>query len=267
MTRTAGAWAGVSLVLAALAACAGPAPTTSRAPVLLPAPSSIPVPRPAAGDPCPVPNKYVCADTTSALLCRDGRRVPMPCRGPNGCFGEGDASKCDDDLGVAGDVCFMTLNENYACTPDHGSEVKCKDGTFAVVRTCKGPKKCVVEGDVVHCDDSFGDVGDSCIAEPNDANYSCSTDKKIEVVCDASTSSFQPSNSCRGSKGCYITDDRVHCDQSSAREGDICRPVDNHSCSEDATVELKCSPQGTWKLQRPCKHAGCRIKNNEVYCD
>jgi hypothetical protein len=175
MTTTAGAWAGVSL--AALSACGGPAPTPSRAPVLPPTPSSIPVPAPAAGDPCPVPNKYVCADTTSALLCRNGKRVAMPCRGPNGCRGEGDASKCDDDMGVAGDVCAMSLNENYACTPDHGSEVICKDNTFVVARACKGPKKCAVDGDLVHCDDSLGDVGDPCVAAPDDSNYACTTDR------------------------------------------------------------------------------------------
>jgi hypothetical protein len=214
-----------------------------------------------------VPNKYVCSDERSALLCRDGKRVPMPCRGPKGCAGTGDASKCDDDLAAAGDVCAMTLNENYACTLDHGSEVKCKDGVFGVVRTCRGPKKCAVNGDLINCDDSLGNVGDPCVAEVSDSNYACSTDKKLETVCDASTSSFQPSNSCRGLKGCYIENERVYCDQSNAREGDICRPVDNHSCSEDASVELQCSPQRTWKLQRPCLRNGCKIKNQEVYCD
>jgi len=52
-----------------------------------------------------------------------------------------------------------------------------------------------------------------------------------------------------------------------ARVGEKCRPVDNHSCSEDATQELKCSPQFTWIKQRDCKHGGCKIKSNEVYCD
>jgi hypothetical protein len=263
MTPRAVAWVGVSFMLAILNGCGAPEVAPIRAPVVRPSASSIP----AAGDPCPVPNKYVCADATTALLCRNGRRVPLACRGPNGCRGEGDAAKCDDDLGVAGDVCLMKLNENYACTQDHGSELVCKDGTFVVARTCKGPKRCAIDNDLVNCDDSLSDLGDPCIAAPGDINYACSTDKKIEVVCDASTRSFRGYNSCRGGKGCFIADERVHCDQSNAREGDLCHPVDNHSCSEDASVELKCSPQGRWTLQRPCEQHGCKIKDHEVYCD
>jgi hypothetical protein len=219
------------------------------------------------GDACRVPNKYVCVGPAVALLCRNGKRVAMACRGPDGCRGEGDASRCDDHLGVEGDTCVMKLNESYACTQDHGSQLVCKDGTFVVASTCKGPKKCAVENDVVHCDDDFGDVRDPCIASPNEANYACSTDKKIELVCDASTKSFQPYNSCRGEKGCTIVDEQVHCDQSTGREGDMCRPVDNHACSEDASAELKCSAQGTWTVQRRCKQNACKIKNNDVYCD
>jgi hypothetical protein len=100
-----------------------------------------------------------------------------------------------------------------------------------------------------------------------DANYGCSIDQRLEVVCDASTSSFQPVKSCRGLKGCYTADSKVHCDQSRARESEMCGPVDNHSCSEDASAELQCSPQRTWKLQRTCKRSGCKIKQSEVYCD
>jgi hypothetical protein len=225
--------------------------------------------KPTPGGPCVTNNKFTCNDPASAMLCQNGKYVTMACRGPKGCRGVGANSQCDDNLAQEGDACQTTLNDNYSCSVDHLKELICKDGKFATARTCKGPKKCTVNtlAEEIECDDSIGDVGDVCRAEPGDANYGCSTDKKIEVVCDAATSKFQPSNTCRGMKGCYIDNQRVYCDQSAARVGDKCRPVDNHSCSEDATTELKCSPQFTWMVQRPCKHSGCKVKNSEVYCD
>jgi hypothetical protein len=223
--------------------------------------------KPTPGGPCVTNNKYTCNDPTSAMLCQNGKYVTMPCRGPKGCRGTGPSSSCDDDLATENDACVQTLNDNYACSTDHLKELICKDGKFVTARTCKGPKKCAVNGDLINCDDSMADVNDQCVAEPGDSNYGCTPDKKIEVVCDAATNKFQTSNTCRGPKGCYIENERVFCDQSMARIGDKCRPVDNHSCSEDATAELKCSPQFTWILQRPCKHSGCKVKSQEVYCD
>ena len=223
--------------------------------------------KPSPGGPCVSNGKYQCSDPSNALLCQNGKLVTMPCRGPMGCTGLGTASSCDDNLAQEGDACQQTLNENYSCSTDHVKELICKDGKFAVARTCKGPKKCAVTGDLINCDDSMADVGDVCVAEQGDANYGCSTDKKTEVVCEAGSGKFQLSNTCRGQKGCWIENDTVHCDQSAAREGDKCRPVDNHSCSEDAHSELKCSAQFVWVKQRDCKRDGCKIKSNEVYCD
>ncbi|HEY8038848.1 MAG TPA: hypothetical protein VIF15_03610 [Polyangiaceae bacterium] len=223
--------------------------------------------KPTPGSACVSNGKFQCVDPTSALLCQSGKTVAMPCRGPNGCQGLGAASTCDDDLAMEGDACQQTLNENYACQVDHTKELICKDGKFAVARTCKGPKKCSVALNEINCDDSQADIGDTCVAEPGDANYACSTDKKFEVVCEAASSKFVVSNTCRGSKGCWITDNTVHCDQTMAREGDQCRPVDNFSCSEDAKQELKCTAQFKWVKHRDCKHDGCKIKGSDVYCD
>jgi hypothetical protein len=223
--------------------------------------------KPSPGGACVTNNKFMCTDPNSALLCQNGKYVTMPCRGPRGCRGTAASSMCDDDLASEGDICQQTLNENWACSTDHVKELICKDGKFAVARTCKGPKKCSVTGEMVNCDDSVADVGDQCVAEPGDANYGCSTDKKQEIVCDAATSKFQVYNGCRGQKGCWIEAETVHCDQGAGRAGEACHPVDNHTCSEDATSELKCSPQFMWTLQRPCKHGGCKIKFNEVYCE
>jgi hypothetical protein len=213
-------------------------------------------------------NKFQCTDPSAALLCRNGKWVNMPCRGPKGCTGSGSFQQCDDDLATAGEACMMAISgDNLACGIDKLSELTCVTGTWKLTRTCKGPKHCSITGTIINCDDTMGDVGDLCTVDQGDDNYGCSTDKKIEVVCDAATNKFQPSNTCRGPKGCWIENNRVFCDQAMARIGDKCRPVDNHSCSEDATQELKCSPQFTWIKQRDCKHSGCKIKSSEVYCD
>jgi hypothetical protein len=223
--------------------------------------------KPQAGQPCVSNGKLQCVDPSTALLCQNSKLVNLPCRGPRGCRGMGTSSTCDDDLSLEGDACQQTLNDNYSCSVDHTKELLCKSGVFTTVRTCKGPKKCTVTGDMINCDDSLADVGDLCVVDPGDANYGCSTDKKIEVVCDGTTSKFQSSNTCRGPKGCFVENEHVFCDQAMARIGDKCRPVDNHSCSEDSTQELKCSAQFVWAKQRDCKKDGCKIKNNEVYCD
>ncbi|HLK40032.1 MAG TPA: hypothetical protein VKU41_24920 [Polyangiaceae bacterium] len=218
-----------------------------------------------AGDKCTSNGKYVCLDASGGLLCQNGVLVTLACRGPKGCQGMGASSMCDDDLSAEGDTCALTLNENFACTTDHKKELVCKDGKFVAASTCKGPKACSISGDMIHCDDSIADIGDPCREEPGDANYACTTDRKGEVVCRAGT--FQPSNSCRGVKGCWVDGNLVHCDASFAREGDICRPVDNVSCSEDAVTEVKCTPQMKWAKRRDCKRGGCKVKGNEVFCD
>jgi hypothetical protein len=156
-------------------------------------------------------------------------------------------------------------DEGYACTHDGTTRLQCRAGVYEVASVCKGPKGCTTASAKATCDDSIGDVGDRCVHLPTDSNYACTTDGRVEVEC-SSGGRFETSNSCRGPKGCYIANDLVYCDQSLAREGDPCRPVDNHSCSEDAGSELKCSAERRWTHQRDCPRSGCRIANNEVYC-
>ena len=225
--------------------------------------------KPTPGAPCMIGNnKFNCTDPLTALLCQNGKWVTMPCRGPKGCSGSGTFQRCDDDLAQAGDACMMEASgDNIACSLDKVSELTCVAGVWKLTRTCKGPKKCTLIGTTFNCDDSMGDVNDPCVVESGENNYGCSTDKKIEVVCDAASSKFLLSQACRGPNGCHIEGTGVFCDRSMARAGEKCRPVDNHSCSEDATQELKCSPQFTWIKQRDCKHAGCKIKSESVYCD
>jgi hypothetical protein len=225
--------------------------------------------KPVPGGSCTSNNKYICTDPSSALLCQSGKLVVYPCRGPKGCQGQGVASECDDDLANEGDACLTTANESYACGTDHKKELICKDGKFVMARTCKGPKSCSVTGDMIHCDDSMADPNDQCVAEPGDANFACSTDKKYEVECKGASAKFEISNSCRGPKGCYIQNDSVYCDRTFGREGDVCRPVGEPACGEDGRSEVKCvaaGVSGKWVKQRDCRR-GCSIKGNYVECD
>jgi hypothetical protein len=221
--------------------------------------------RPAPGSPCSNNGKIQCVDAVSGLLCQNSVIVALPCRGPHGCGMA--AATCDDDLAMEGDACQQTLNENYSCATDHTKELVCKDGKFQTASTCRGPRKCAVNGSTIECDDSMAELGDTCVVESGDRNFGCSVDKKTEVECDAATNKFVAFNGCRGAKGCWIEGDMVHCDASYAREGDPCRPVDNHACSEDARSEMRCSPQMAWAKYRDCKREGCKVKGHEIWCD
>lgn len=221
--------------------------------------------KPAPGDACTQNGKLACTSPAGGLLCQNGTLQSLPCRGPRGCHGVGAASRCDDDVAQEGDACQQTVNENDSCSADHQTELVCRDGKFAIARTCKGPKRCSVTGDVVACDDSLADVGDPCVAEPGEANYGCSTDKKIEVACDASSGKFRASNSCRGPRGCWIDANLPHCDDSFGREGEECHPADHRACGEDAKSELKCL-QGKLVKVRDCRH-GCRARSGSIECD
>jgi hypothetical protein len=217
------------------------------------------------GDKCTANGRFTCMGPTGGLLCQAGVVVPLPCRGPKGCRSPGAVAECDDDLAEEGDNCAMTVNENYSCSTDHKKELVCTGGKFVVRRTCKGAGACAINGETIHCDDSVADIGDACVEEAGDANYACSVDKTSEIVCKANV--FDISNSCRGPKGCWIEREMVHCDASFAREGEICRPVDNHACSEDAKSELRCSPQFKWVKKRECRREGCKVKGNELFCE
>jgi hypothetical protein len=251
----------------AIVACGqrAPAPPPVTAPVASAAPA--PPVRHAAGDACPGHKGLECVDPGSALVCQHDVFLRIPCRGPGGCHGEGEAAKCDDDIMAEGDACQVpSAGDNLGCSVDGLKELRCDQGVARVDRTCRGPKKCTIAGDVLHCDDTIAEVGDLCEVEAGEDNFGCSTDSTIEVICDRATSRFTIANTCRGPKHCRIEDDKVYCDQSTGRLGDVCRPVDNHSCAEDATIELKCSPQGTWLKQRACGPSGCIIRDGNVYC-
>jgi hypothetical protein len=216
------------------------------------------------GDKCVSNGKFQCTDPSTALLCQTGTLVSMPCRGPKGCAGAGAASSCDDDLGQVGDACMTdSTGANYACATDLKSQLVCTAGKWTTNSTCKGPNACKVTGNMVHCDDNFADIGDPCQSAASDANYSCTPDKKSEVVCTANK--FVESEGCHGPKGCHIENNEVYCDSSNAAVGDICRHTGTAACADDTHSMLKCT-SGKWAHALDCKH-GCSVKGTEVLCN
>ena len=192
---------------------------------------------PAVGGKCTNLGRFICSTPDSALLCNGGTYEAISCRGARGCTGGSLNPQCDDDLAQLGDACFSATNDNYACATDHKSSLKCENGKFALYRTCKGLKGCTVnvKADEIDCDTSLVDVGDPC---GTSGTYSCSSDHKMELMCQSEK--FVPANSCRGPRECRIMDDKVHCDESVALEGDPCDTADEVTCSVDGKSMLTC---------------------------
>jgi hypothetical protein len=121
---------------------------------------------------------------------------------------------------------------------------------------------------VCRCDDGLAEVDDPCSPKPGDANYACALDGTMKVVCDSETRRFRTFTACRGPLRCRSEDHHTSCDQELAREGDPCYPVDNVSCSEDASLELRCSAERRWIQKRACSRNPCLVyHHSEIYRD
>jgi hypothetical protein len=113
-------------------------------------------------------------------------------------------------------------------------------------------------------------AGAPCTPDPRDtasANFACTPDKTQELVCDPATHKLRVWSACRGPKACSLDGEIVQCDQTTARAGEPCHPVDTHACTEDGGAELQCSQELAWTPQSPCKRVGCAVKSNAVFCE
>jgi hypothetical protein len=219
------------------------------------------------GDKCTHDNGFLCMDSNSAMICVQGTIEMMPCRGPKGCSTSGSGEPvCDDEIGKAGEACSMPPagSINVACTADMKSELECMANKWTLVSGCKGPKGCKISNNNFSCDDDFAEVGDPCKTAANEANYSCTPDKKQEVVC--KDNKFVSYRFCKGPHGCNVLNDKINCDDTFADEGDVCRHVDQGACTADAKSMLKCSPQFKWTKSKDCKKEGCKVDGNNLSC-
>ncbi|HXN33637.1 MAG TPA: hypothetical protein VN894_17330 [Polyangiaceae bacterium] len=206
----------------------------------------------------------MCTGTDRAVICNSDTWVEVPCRGQRGCARRGDSDDCDDTIAADGDSCPRNPPLDYACTADRSEALICKEGRFALWRSCRGPDRCeMVDGRTLHCDTTLGAPGDPCAQR---GTYSCSVDQKAMLVCDGST--LVPASSCRGSEGCHIQRGarKVDCDDSVALEGDPCDQSKRIACSIDRKSELVCSA-GKYAKKRDCRRSDCKLDGNELFCD
>jgi hypothetical protein len=152
------------------------------------------------GDTCmgTADEEYACSpDKKRALVCKGGIFAKyLECRGTGGCSQLGTQLSCDTSVAQKGDPC--KTQEAVACTPDGTEMVICRDGKFTTHRSCRGPKKCVLDDGTPVCDETLSLEGDPC---SHQGRVVCSVDGQLELICQGST--FMKSRTCRKT-GCTV---------------------------------------------------------------
>lgn len=203
-----------------------------------------------------------------ALFCAaDGTLKLMPCHGPKGCTGAGQALRCDTGGSVVGEGC-NTPDDYFECTSDKKAIVVCKEQTWARESTCKGVKGCRSSSEGISCDSTTADLTDEC---HTNGNYACTPGKDALLQC--TDNAFAALAACRGPAGCSSREDlaakmtNFRCDSSLAQEGDICELANDYTCAVDKKSVLVCRAS-KWAVHKPCAGA-CSIDptTNNVSCN
>jgi hypothetical protein len=156
----------------------------------------------------------------------------------------------------AGESC---KNEGEASCQDKGMIVTCKSGKWETV-ACKGPEGCGEQGAIVKCDETLAVVDDPCGSQTGD-HYSCSTDKKQQLKCEAGK--WKMVGKCNGPKGCEAKFPFVNCDNSVSSAGDPCSKDGDAACSDDGKSILECKNgkfEATQKCDGKCVASGLFVK-------
>jgi hypothetical protein len=228
-------------------AVAGCAPSRdAAAPAIVPQ-SAAPDPPPPVADAGCTPSLLACQDARTALLCRNGAFVEMPCGGPDGCISVATGAECDDRIAREGDVCAEP--EDLACTPDGRAELRCRNHAFVVASMCRGPTGCRFHGSKLHCDTDLAEATDPC-EDPGD--LSCSVDRKALYRCDGAK--YEPVGTCRGPNGCRIDGSAVRCDHHVADPDDPCTTNGSYACTNDRASLLVCIGS-RFIVEKACKAA------------
>lgn len=91
---------------------------------------------------------FFCFGPSTALECKVGRWVGLPCRGPRGCMTDGGATSCDMTGNLEADACASSSEGKGLCTADGGGTLECQSGVLVKTNICR---TCAVSGDVVTC--------------------------------------------------------------------------------------------------------------------
>jgi hypothetical protein len=216
--------------------------------------------RPGVGSHCEK-GEARCLDSRRALACEHGTFIEVPCRGPQGCSATDAAVSCDIHGSKEGDRCSLDEEGSASCA-DAATIVACHGGHFAA-SPCRGPKGCNVEGERALCDTTLAVLGENCREEGKKA---CATDKSAVLACKSLR--MASLYSCRGPRGCSLTNGKLDCDMSVASNGDVCdlRMEGHIACSIDATSTLVCKA-GAFVHDENCKaKMRCESSEREARC-
>jgi hypothetical protein len=221
------------------------------------------------GDPCASANTAVCGtDGKSKLKCEDGKLVFVSRCSKDGCsVDDSGNAHCNDPFAKVGDPCKIdstkTERANGACNEDFKSELRCKDGKFAVTHHCRGSEGCVPLSTGPWCDRSVASAGDECDPDKQEFAVACleSKDKMYTCVNHKLTREVR----CGGEGKCYVrqygqdgfSHYQAECDQSLAALGEECVKEGQPACSDDLKSKLMCQ-NGKFALDTACKK-GCLV--------
>lgn len=162
-------------------------------------------------DVCNLPDDYVCTgDKKGMLQCTKNHWTQVQsCLGDRGCAMERKKVTCDNSIAKEGDSCRE--EDDFACSVDRKSALKCSKGSFVQASLCKGPKNCKIGGDQksgfkVECDDSIANAGDACEKEEH---FSCSSDQRAILKC--KSRKFDIEDRCKTKEKCEIRGGQVGC--------------------------------------------------------
>lgn len=189
-----------------------------------------------------------CVDATRALVCQDGRYIETPCRGKVGCRLEVDRTACDVHGDRPGDAC-STDEEGAGVCIDEKSLLACRKGKYVSV-ACRGAHGCAEQGQHAECDATVAESAEPCAAEGKKA---CSADGKRVLQC--AQGQMETRYQCRGERACVVTQGKIDCDVSIARNGDACdmQFEGTYACTEDALAIVRCV-NGRFEPDETCKH-------------
>jgi hypothetical protein len=91
---------------------------------------------------------YACQDAATALECKAGAWLALPCKGAGGCKREAKVVTCDMAGNEATDSCASSAEGKGLCGPGGTSTLECRDGFLIKTNACK---TCTVDADIVVC--------------------------------------------------------------------------------------------------------------------
>jgi hypothetical protein len=217
--------------------------------------------KPSAGSSC-TKNYDSCDSPTARYACMTGKYVLESCKGPDGCKETPKGVTCDASRGDVGDPCASA--NQYACSVDGKSRLRCDEGKLAFVARCSKDGCSVDDNGGAHCNDPYAKVGDTCKMLPGQterAAGACNEDFKSELRCQGGKMAL--THQCRGEQGCTPLTSGPWCDRSMGILGDDCDPnVPEFSVACESTKDtmLTCQNNKLSKVVRCGGEGKCYVR-------